>query len=85
MKAVHAPGCPRWRMPLFGHAGRPARAMEAAAPRPLPVIALTAAVSPGDAGDSHDVGISDRLAKPVESAALDAVLRKWLAEVASAS
>ncbi len=55
------------------------------APRPLPVIALNAAVSSGEACDSHDDGISDRLAKPVESAALDAVLRKWLAEVASVS
>ncbi|MBC7808528.1 MAG: PAS domain-containing protein, partial [Akkermansiaceae bacterium] len=45
-------------------------------PRPLPIIALTSAVSPGD--DQNFLGITDYLTKPIKQLSLDGILRKWL-------
>ena len=44
----------------------------------LPIIAMTANVMSGDRERCLEVGMDDYLAKPVQVAALDSLLRKWL-------
>ncbi|MBM3573441.1 MAG: response regulator [Alphaproteobacteria bacterium] len=44
----------------------------------IPIVALTADVLPGTAEQCRVAGMDDNLSKPVEIAALDAMLQRWL-------
>ncbi|MEI6557213.1 MAG: response regulator [Rhodospirillaceae bacterium] len=64
---------------LDGYAlARRLRAGEAVAGGHLPIVALTAAALSGEADKCYAAGMDDYLAKPVELAALEAMVARWL-------